>query len=623
MFSNLRPYLSILLCCFISLSLNAQTSKLSHTIKDATFSVQIPSNYNYKESGHVPDAFYIYPKSLAGATKLDKKASQLWFRSIQLVPAGKTELTKRKWNERVRMKEYADQYGRHSRKIKSDEKFRKDNSGKLGRVWAKTFEERNAISKGEFKTDYRFHAEWRIFTKKYCYLITYDVKDLNEEQLQAVQKIFYSIKLEKVKGEDLAADDCTDGKTKLLKDQAIVTTFFLPHPTKEPFFIQKPTLPKDASVPASWAFFTDFCISAIQAGGIVKDGMSSISDLKNKDFLSAAASLAGWSEKDAIVGALFNPEAHRKAKAEDMTSVVSFYLVALRAAANGATAIGQKMNKSASDYYYEVPYMAVEAKCIPQMICKNGKWEPDYSAPVYMEIKDSVMGKWSKKDMAQTPRQIARIYEKEFEKYINRCAEDSRFYKLDNKCYKSMDEFMNIKWPGQGYDVCAQFKAQRVIEKSVLIQEESQKKKLDAEYKAWITNGGRDAEIKKLKNRVIQLNKEQAIANNAIKAKNVAIDNINDYLNKNFTTPALRASATYKAKEAEIAKLKKDKIALGKKLISVANEKDLIAYQQEQLRLEVKKKQLEKELAEVKDSIKDAKAALKKTNQVLRDKKCK
>ncbi len=597
-------------------------TKKTINIEEATFSIQIPADYNFRKTGIMPGAFYIWHKDTKG--RPSQNASQLSLRGIQLVPQGQTTLPKGKWNERLRMKAYADQYGKNYRKLKMEDKFRKDNSGKLGRVWYKTFEERKGPDgSGNYYNEFRFHAEWRIFTKKYCYVIQYDATKLDEKKLKELRRIFYSIRLEKVKGEDLAKDDCEEGKTKLLEDLAIKTTFYLPHPTKEPFFIQKPFLPKDAKAPASWAFFTDFCISAIEGAGILKNGVESITDVANKDFLSAAVKQAGWSKNDAVVGAMFNPDAHRKAKMEDMTSVVSFYLVALRAAADGTTAIGQKMNKSASDYYYEVPYMGVSAKCIPQMICENGKWEPDYSAPVYVEIEDSVMGSWSKKDIAQTPRQIARIYKKEFQKYINTTAEDGRLYKRANKCYKSMDAFMNIKWPGQGYDACAHFKAQRAIDSSFLKEEDTKLKQVEAEYKAWITKGGRKAEIKRLQDRVIALNKKQDVANDAIKSKNKEIDRINDYLDKNFTTPELRASSTYKRKVAEIEKLKKDKIGLGKELISIAHEKDLIAYQQEIIDKNTKKIRLEKELAKLRKSVKEQKAKIKKTNEEIRRKKCK
>jgi|GEM_PF-4855749 len=356
---------------------------------------------------------------------------------------------------------------------------------------------------------------------------------------EVFDKLFYMFKSFKPVGES-AQKPCKDVEEKLLYNQAVKINFKLYDKHRRTTIIQKPTLERDR-VPAAWAEISQSIITAINRKKTAFKGIGTIESLQNKEKLSAFVKQVSWLENLDIlniVGVEFIPAEVSVAPTGNASNLVSFYLNALRGSAEGINNLEDRLNNMGINLFWEVPYIGVEGRCIPKMICKDGELKPDYSGFVYEEVKRS-KGEFRGDKMALTLTQLNAELENNFEKVQEDFLTEKEYKALTDPCYYCELSPYDITFPTEAtpcdiekYRVTLLDKQKKDTEISIKIHEEllrdwnrnkfKIKKDLDRQIKI------QEKLIKENSDTIASLKKQIVIKENLVKNYE---DNVRDYQN--------------------------------------------------------------------------------------------
>ncbi|MBX2871582.1 MAG: hypothetical protein KTR30_05765 [Saprospiraceae bacterium] len=343
--------------------------------------------------------------------------------------------------------------------------------------------------------------------------------------------------------------DCTNNRTKLLEDQACEVTFTLPHPTKDPVFIQKPTFKRD-EVPQLWADISQYLINALAAGNATAELKNS---LRGREYLQATLNgIEYFKSADNLIVTGFDGGKSPTTYSDMSGGVIAFYLSALKASANGISGIGEKLNNMSMDVYWEVPYISYSGKCVPQMVCKNGEWQPDFKNLKWVEMRKGSAGVYNGHKPNLSSRAVAEIYEA-FESKVNQVAKDAQAYKpKGNNCYRCELHLLDVKWPIEDIH-CTNAKDKLALAEKEYGKAGKKVKALSDQKKEW-DRWGKKNTIKKVKAENVGYRADKAKLEAKISTEEKLIPRIKNVL-KNYENSGLTDSKPYKEKQRELAEV--------------------------------------------------------------------
>ncbi|MDC8003993.1 hypothetical protein POV27_08010 [Aureisphaera galaxeae] len=170
-----------------------------------------------------------------------------------------------------------------------------------------------------------------------------------------------------------------------------------------------------------------------------------------------------------------------------LTNAAIFYLEALQKVSTGISGLGRKLNKKSMRLYYEIPTVTVEAECIPQMICKNGKWVPDWNNLTYRRIKTTYGKITSPNKDFMSIRDVERDLQRYFKDKIYELEQSERDYaRILNRCDDSKGQLYKIDFPVH-IDKCPVLEGKiQIVQYETLFKEKVQNARKE-EMRRWLT----------------------------------------------------------------------------------------------------------------------------------------
>lgn len=357
-----------------------------------------------------------------------------------------------------------------------------------------------SVTIGGNKGKLNFHSEWeidnpnqskedimstfetRFSSKTHVYIFTVGVRNLDDLKVyKKVEAMVRSLKaVQKVK-ETKEEVLCKGNDEKFLGEKSMKVVWRIPHPTKRPFFIQRPFLARD-KVPGAWTSVSNALINAMKLKKSTAKNIKIVKQAYDGKYISAAVKRIGWAA-EYTMGVEFIPIDFSQLKG-GLSNAVIFYLQALKSSSVGIAKAGDRATSMSMDIYWEIPYIEIHALCIPRMICKNGEWVPDYSKPVFRELHRIETNLHSSVKQNLSMRGVHNEMEKVYLEEIKKMEHSEMMYREGNKCKDCMAEFYNIKWPGE-LDMCDYFKGKIKNTKEQIRFSEEEKKRRELEKQKW------------------------------------------------------------------------------------------------------------------------------------------
>ena len=383
---------------------------------------------------------------------------------------------------------------------------------------------------------------------------------------------------------------CEKNEIKYLKNQAVTFTYYFPHSEHKPFFAQKPSFERPLP-PRAWALMSSAIVQSLNVGKNSYAVYSAPSQFRKGNYITKTLEGIGWAISEQVVAAEVNP---RGTDFTDISSVATFYLSALSAAANGLSGVGSMMNNSQQDVYWEVQHESVTITCWPMMRCVNGKFEPIYDKlHVAKTSRNEGTQTGNRKNL--TPNQV----KAEYEHYLKSLSKIRGWFEIDKElaCENCIEKLEKVKWPVEG-KWCTFYKNREQVNTDSLNQAKAARNTAMKEYGNWVDRG-RDARLKEIQREYNALSKSMDPINNAIKANQSEIEKIEKRI-QTFTVADLKAPQHLYDK---IKLLEEKNIKLTGELLNITVKKDLLAEEENALINKVKSNELDakqkKSIAEV------------------------
>ncbi|MEM7187433.1 MAG: hypothetical protein AAF466_12310, partial [Bacteroidota bacterium] len=302
---------------------------------------------------------------------------------------------------------------------------------------------------------------------------------------------------------------CKDNSTMQLA-KGIPATWTILDRSRKVVMWQQPHLARDAEIGDAVSNYYAVILKAMKG---YKDGRQllklSREVVVDKDVRKALATAGGWALEQKMKRVDFIPveiEEYSDVEIDGIyTTAAIFYMDALKGASAGVSALARKINKMSLKLYWEIPVITIHAECIPQMVCKNGKWVPDYENLVYREISRTKGKLTSPNKDFMTLRQVERDLDRYFKVALEKAESAERDYKIaSQRCVDARGMLYDIDFPVH-IDKCPVLEnAIQQLQYEILVSEEIQKVR-KAEYQRWLTVL-KPAEIQKHKDRIAELN---------------------------------------------------------------------------------------------------------------------
>jgi len=391
-------------------------------------------------------------------------------------------------------------------------------------------------------------------TKGYFNKFGVGVRNLDEIKIE--KKVMEMVRSFRKEGDLKPEKECKKGDLKPLDSLAILVSWKIPHPTKRPFVIQNPVLERN-KVPAAWVTVTNRIISFLKLGkGGIKN-YRTFDEVISGSYQSAVLKRLGWTA-DYLFGIEFIPVNMdvdmESSKIGVLTNAVIFYLQALEASSKGISGLEKQITNMGIDVYWEVPYVEIKGVCIPQLKCKDGKWVPDYSGPVFKEVlRDGSKYFHAGNLKFLTKHSVEHELEEKFKKEISKLEETLKeFNSKDDKCKNCMNQFYDLVWPTDP-DPCAllRSKLKNINEDIRLAVDEKKNRQLDLQE--WLKL--KPQELKELNAIINEFN--AAIAENERKINDAEIQlSRQEALKLNYEKNNLTHTKMYRDVLAKIQELK-------------------------------------------------------------------
>ncbi len=400
--------------------------------------------------------------------------------------------------------------------------------------------------------------------------------------------------------------DCKENEIKYLKDQAIKFTYFFPHSEHKPFFAQKPSFEKPLP-PKAWALMSSAIVQSLNVGKNSYSVYSAPGQFRKGNYITKKLEGIGWAMSEQVVAAEVNP---RGTDFTDISSVATFYLSALSAAANGLSGVGGLMNNSQQDVYWEVQHETVTITCWPMMRCVDGKFEPVYNKLHLADIARNEGTQTGKRNNL-TPNQV----KAEYENYLKSLSKIRSWFNIekDQACENCIEKLSDVKWPVEG-KWCTFYKNMERANTDSLNQAKTKRNAAMKKYDNWVSRG-RNARLKEIRKENNALSKSMDPINNAIKVNQSEIERTEKRI-KTFVVADLNAPQHLYDK---IKMLKEKNIALSKQLLEITVKKDLLGEEEDALiknvkanELDSKKKKAVAEVERFQGKLRGIRASIKK-----------
>lgn len=275
---------------------------------------------------------------------------------------------------------------------------------------------------------------------------------------------------------------------------------------------QQPKMARDAEIGEAVSNYFA-AVLAVMKG--LKEGKQVINMTKklvvDREERKALMAVGGWALDHTVKDVQFVPVEVEDYSSFEMdgalTTAAIFYVNALKQVSTGVGELGKKINKQSMSLYWEIPIITIQAECIPQMICNNGKWVPDYENLVFREISRTKGKITSPNKDFMTVRQVERDLERYFQVELEKAERAEGDYATAlRRCDYARGQLYKIDFP-VNIDQCPDLENEiQQLQYDILISEQIQKTRKE-EFKRWVSVL-KPAEVKKHRDRITELSDE-------------------------------------------------------------------------------------------------------------------
>ena len=337
---------------------------------------------------------------------------------------------------------------------------------------------------------------------------------MNKKQHEAiVRAMAKSLRIEgEVELPKIVVKRCKDDSVLQLK-QGMPVEWTIIDRSRKSVILYQPALARDADVAASASKFYAAILQVMKWSKDVKQVLNIYNNVViEKQYRDALLKIGGWAMEDAgTVQIDFVPvevEDYSNFTADGaLTNAAIFYMQALTDITDGLSKLGKTMNKQSMRVYWEIPVITIKGECIPQMVCKNGKWVPDKNNMEFREISRKSHTLRPGNKAFQTFDDIQRDLNKYFYTLLDK-AEDAEadYYKVLERCVKSKQQLYKIKFP-VNIDQCPVLEQKIQLEQHAMLQKINQQSNLKFELERWL-NVLKPSEVASYTRRISLLNEQ-------------------------------------------------------------------------------------------------------------------
>ena len=284
---------------------------------------------------------------------------------------------------------------------------------------------------------------------------------------------------------------CKDDGVLQLK-KGIPVSWIIIDRTREARIVQQPKLARDHEIGNAVSNYYGMILKAMEYG---KDGKQILSFGKqvivDRDLRKSLITAGGFAMDHAMKEVRFVPvevEDYSNFEMDGaLASAAIFYMKALTKVSSGIGGLGKSMSEKHMRLYWEIPVIRIQGECIPQMVCKDGKWVPDRNNMEYREIsKKPDMLRSANKDfltVEQVRQDLDRYYYHELDKAEKA---EGDYYNVAGRCDRAKSQLYKIDFP-VNIDKCPKLENQiQQVQYEQLVFEQMQKVRTE-ELRRWLS----------------------------------------------------------------------------------------------------------------------------------------
>lgn len=252
-------------------------------------------------------------------------------------------------------------------------------------------------------------------------------------------------------------DKCSAQEVYLMEGYAFYDTYRIPDPDKQITFSYAPTIER-GKVQNGWHSIAEALKKTLSTYGdvqfVLKKRQAYYNQTESKEFMVFHS-----------VGKFMDIPGFSK------PNPVMLYLEAFDRMVTGVQGLESQISHMTADFYYVIPYIDVKVRCVPQMKCVNGKWEPDYQNMDY-QILDSIRDEESNNLTFLTMKDIRDRQEKLSDQYDEMVRNQQR-YRESSSCRLHKAALIDLPFPASPNE-CDKLEAKININKSDVEQHQLQ-----------------------------------------------------------------------------------------------------------------------------------------------------
>lgn len=287
--------------------------------------------------------------------------------------------------------------------------------------------------------------------------------------------------------------------------------------------IQQPKMARDHEIGNAVSKYYGLILAAIKGAKDIAQAVKVYKEVVyDEDLRKALITAGGWKLEHEMKRVDFIPIEIEEFSDFQMdgifTSAAIFYLDALKGVSSGIGGLGKSMTEKHMKLYWEIPVIRIKGECIPQMVCKDGKWIPDYNNMEYREIENEPGKITSSNKDFLTVRQVERDLDRYFKTEMEKAESAAVDYRnVKSRCVDSRQQLYKIDFP-VNIDKCPELENQiQIVQYNILVQEQIQKVRKE-ELTRWL-QVLKPAEKAKFEARLAELKADKAVMNVDLKKK--------------------------------------------------------------------------------------------------------
>jgi hypothetical protein len=289
---------------------------------------------------------------------------------------------------------------------------------------------------------------------------------------------------------------CSGGESQPLESKAFYDSYYLPDPSGKATITITPVLQRN-KVPSAWH---DIITATRKAVAQIPGGEVTV-ETKSDEMNDGAEKIIMYLNNLGF-------------EAITPQKVADAYLAAFDKVIYGIEGLEASITNMSVNFSFSVPFIEIRTKCVPQIVCSNNKWQPDYKNLVYEKLFErKAVEKYSRDFM--TMKQVRDAQQNLLGKFLEKLEDDKKKYESASKCERHIFELREVDFgvmPGE----CRLREAKLAALKEEQSQLNEEKKYYEddlAEYKK-----SKPGKLGAIKNAIIEIDKRIAAKNKELSA---------------------------------------------------------------------------------------------------------